>query len=146
MSAGEVPAGYAPLDIGSAYLRAQGGFYSRPEAQGMAVGLRVAAHQVNANGSAHGGLIATLVDVAMSVAVLAQERQAPPSTINLNLDFAAPVAIGQWLSAHAEVYRRTARTAFVHCRISADAQVVGHASGVFRCRPANTPTGSEPTR
>ncbi len=134
MTAAVVPDGYQLLQMGSAYLQSQGRFYSRRDAQGAAVGLFVQAHQVNSNGSAHGGLIATLVDVAMSVAVMDSEQQAPPSTIHLSLDFAAPVAVGQWLDAYAEVYRRSARTAFVKCRVSADETVVGNASGVFRCR------------
>lgn len=136
MSDAAVPAAYVPLDVGSPYMKAQGGFHVRREDNGVSVGLRVGPHQVNGNGGAHGGLIATVVDVAMSVAVLERTGAQAASTIHLSLDYAAPVMVGQWLAAQAQVYRQTARMAFVHCRITADGQDAGHASGIFRQRAA----------
>lgn len=134
MSDVAVPAGYVPLDVGSAYMKAQGGFHVRRQEGSVSVGLYVNPQQVNSNGGAHGGLIATVVDVAMSVAILERTGAETVSTIHLSLDYAAPVMVGQWLAVHAQVYRQTARMAFVQCRITAAEVEAGHASGVFRCK------------
>src|SRR5690606_7686360 len=131
-----IPAGYVPLTMGSAYMKALGGFYVRRQDGVISVGLRVNEHQVNGVGGAHGGLIATVVGVAMSIAVLEQTQSAIASTVHLGLDYAAPVKIGQWLAAHAKVYRQTGRMAFVDCMIGADDEDAGRASGVFRRKSA----------
>ncbi|MGH8447283.1 MAG: PaaI family thioesterase [Solimonas sp.] len=129
-----IPDGYEPLDVGSAYMRTVAAFWRRIDERGVRVGLRVQDHQVNANGTAHGGLIATLADVAISVAILHGGGAEPPSTINLTLDFAGPARVGQWLEARPEIYKRTLRMAFAHCMVFADEGLVARSSGIFRVR------------
>lgn len=126
------PDGYSVLDPLSEHIRGIGPLWQRLDGEQLRVALRVQANQINANGSAHGGLIATLADVAISAAILRGSDQLPPSTINLSLDFTAPAQLGQWLEARTDIIRRSRRMAFAQCMISADGVDIVRASAIFK--------------
>ena len=67
MSDNDVPAGFEPLSHGGAFGEHVGPLYIREE-DGV-IGLRVEDRHLNAAGTAMGGLLATLVDVALGRAV-----------------------------------------------------------------------------
>lgn len=129
------PDGYVPLEIVSEHIRSVGAFWRKSTGPQLCVGLRVQPQQVNANGTVHGGLIATLADVAIAAAIMHGHDLAPPSTIQLSLDFAGPVQVGQWLEARPDIYRCTRRMAFASCMIVADGEPVVRASAVFKLQP-----------
>ena len=73
----------------SPVLELDGPLYCRGEGLGLVIGLRVAQKHCNARGTIHGGILATLADVALGYA-LAFSSNPPASlvTANLSLDFA----------------------------------------------------------
>jgi acyl-coenzyme A thioesterase PaaI-like protein len=61
----DIPEGFLPLFRTSPFLDTLGPFFYRPTASSFVIGLRIASKHANARGSAHGGLIFTLADIAL---------------------------------------------------------------------------------
>jgi len=61
----ETPEGFVPLFRTSPFFGALGPFFYRPTKSGFVIGLRIAAKHANARGSAHGGFLLTLADIAL---------------------------------------------------------------------------------
>src|SRR3954453_16813013 len=83
-----------------------------------ALGLRVDDRHLNVEGTAMGGLRASLVDAAFGRAIRAEaDRAAAVATVSLTTDYLRPAAPGTWLQAHAEVELLTGRLAFGDCSV-----------------------------
>lgn len=96
------------------------------------VGLRVESKHCNARGTVHGGILATLADVALGYTMaLASTPPTSRVTANLSLDFAGTARIGDWLETRADVLRHGSRLAFANCYITADEQRIVRARAVF---------------
>lgn len=96
------------------------------------LGLRVAAKHCNMRGTLHGGILATLADVALGYAIAFSTK--PPTglvTANLTLDFAGTAKIGDWLEVRVDVQKKGSRLAFANCYISAGESRIVRASAVF---------------
>lgn len=132
-SAIDVPAGFEPLTDAGAFIEHVGALHVR--AQDGAVGVRVEDRHLNVAGTAMGGFLATLVDVAFGRAVRgAADGEAAVATVSLTTDYLRPGAPGAWLEAHAEVERLTGRLAFGDCSVRADGEEVVRARAVFAVR------------
>lgn len=128
----DLPPGFRPLFRTSPVLELIGPLYSRGEGAGLVVGLRVEQKHCNARGSVHGGILATLADVALGYA-MAFSSSPPASlvTVNLTLDFAGTAGIGDWIEAQVDVQKQGGRLAFANCYLAANGERIARASGVF---------------
>ena len=127
-----VPSQFRPLFRTSPVLDLIGPLYSRGEGANLVLGLRVEGKHCNARGTIHGGMLATLADVALGCTMaFASHPPAGLITANLTLDFAGTARIGDWLEAHVEVLKQGSRLAFANCYISAGEQRIVRASAVF---------------
>ena len=128
----DLPPGFGPLFRTSPVLELIGPLYCRGEGAGLVVGLRVEQKHCNARGSVHGGILATLADVALGYA-MAFSSSPPASlvTVNLTLDFAGSAGIGDWIEAQVDVQKQGGRLAFANCYLAANGQRIVRASGVF---------------
>ena len=96
------------------------------------LGLRVEAKHCNMRGTLHGGILATLADVALGYTIAFSTQ--PPTgliTANLSLDFAGTAKIGDWLEAKVDVQKKGGRLAFANCYLSVGEQRIVRASAVF---------------
>jgi uncharacterized protein (TIGR00369 family) len=96
------------------------------------LGLRVEAKHCNMRGTLHGGILATLADVALGYTIAFSTQ--PPTgliTASLSLDFAGTAKIGDWLETKVDVQKKGGRLAFANCYISAGEQRIVRASAVF---------------
>lgn len=127
-----VPPEFRPLFRTSPVLDLIGPLYCRGEGLDLVVGLRVEPKHCNARGSVHGGILATVADVALGY-TMAFESTPPTSlvTANLSLDFAGTAKIGDWLEAHVDVQRRGSRLSFANCYIIVGGERIVRASAVF---------------
>lgn len=101
----------------------------------MLVGLRIMAHHINYQDSAHGGVISTFADVALSHAVYDAERpRLAPATITLQVNFLKSVQVGDWLEAQVRLDRLGGRTAYTSGQIVLGEEPVATMSGVFAIR------------
>lgn len=136
IDAGEIPAGYAPLEGGGAYFRALGALYQRAAGDGtIVVAVRVSEHHVNMIGVAHGGMLLTLADSAMGFNLKwsksGEQRNQSTVTTTLSSEFLSAAHVGEWLDAHTRIRRNGRRLAFVECTLKVGEREVLHASGTF---------------
>ena len=128
----EPPPGFSPLFRTSPALQLVGPLYGRGEGARLEIGLRVDHKHCNARGTVHGGILATLADVALGYAMAFST--APPTaalTANLSLDFAGSAGIGDWLQSEVDIQKQGSRLAFANCYISAGGERIVRASAVF---------------
>ena len=132
MSGPELPAGYEPLFRTSPFLDATGPWFYRKLAEGFVVGLRVDTRHTNASGTAHGGLIATLADIALGY-VTASSQQPPlrMTTTSLGLDYVGAAKPGDWLEAQVTIIKVGGRLAFANALITADGAPVASTRATF---------------
>lgn len=127
-----IPPEFRPLFRKSPVLDLIGPLYCRGEGVDLVIGLRVEAKHCNARGTVHGGILATLADVALGYTMAFSST--PPAnliTANLTLDFAGTAKIGDWLEARVDVQKRGSRLSFANCYITVDEQRIVRASAVF---------------
>ncbi len=127
----EIPREFRSLFRTSPVLDLIGPLYCRGEGVDLVVGLRVGAKHCNARGTVHGGILATLADVALGYTIAFSST--PPASLatNLTLDFAGTAKIGDWLEAHVDVQKRGSRLSFANCYITVNGQRIARASAVF---------------
>lgn len=128
----DIPNGFEPLFRTSPVLDLIGPLYSRGEGAALAIGLRVEAKHCNARGTVHGGILATLADVALGYTMaFASTPPAGLVTANLTLDFAGTAKIGDWLETRVDIQKQGSRLSFGNCYISTNEQRIVRASAVF---------------
>jgi uncharacterized protein (TIGR00369 family) len=128
----DVPQGFKPLFRTSPVLDLIGPVYSRGEHRDLVLGLRAAMKHCNSRGTVHGGILATLADVALGYTMAFSST--PPAglvTANLSLDFAGTARAGDWLEARVDIQKQGSRLSFANCYIFVGEQRIVRASAVF---------------
>ncbi|RKQ86045.1 uncharacterized protein (TIGR00369 family) [Solirubrobacter pauli] len=134
LDATNVPSGFAPLTDAGAFVEHVGPLYERDGV----IGARVEARHLNVAGTAMGGFLATLVDVAFGRAIRAEaEGESAVATVSLTTDYLRPGPEGAWLEVHVEVERLTGRLAFGDCSVHADGDEIVRARAVFAVRSSS---------
>ena len=89
------------------------------------MGLRICTHHINYQDAAHGGVISTFADVALSHAVYDAERpRLAPSTITLQVNYLLGAKLGDWLEARVSIARIGGRTAYTSGQITRGSEPV----------------------
>jgi acyl-coenzyme A thioesterase 13 len=126
------PEGFKPLFRTSPVLDLIGPIYCRGQGKGLVLGLRVEHKHCNVRGTVHGGILATLADVALGYTMAyAADPPAGLVTAHLSLDFAGTAKAGDWLETAVDVHKQGARLAFANCFIFAAGERIVRASAVF---------------
>lgn len=102
------------------------------EGSDLVLGLRAEEKHCNMRGTVHGGILATLADVALGYCIAFSSQ--PPTglvTASLTLDYAGTASKGDWLEARVDVLKKGSRLAFANCYISAGESRIVRASAVF---------------
>jgi acyl-coenzyme A thioesterase 13 len=119
-----IPDRFEPLDP-SPFTELIGPVHIRTSDSAPVLGVRVTAEHVNRRGRAHGGLLMTLADIAVSRASVAS---LPPgariATADLNISFLESVDEGQWLEAVPRVDRVGRALIHASCQLLADQALV----------------------
>ena len=108
-----------------------GPFYARRQGKDISLGLRIEERHMNSRGICHGGLLATMADLALGYACLAIGGQTSFVTVSLSLDFAGSAKAGDWVESQAEVQKTGARIAFANCYLVANGVRIVRASAIF---------------
>ena len=127
------PSGFAPARFSPGFLDHGGPYFLCPRDDAPQwVGLKVEPHHINYQDAAHGGVISTYADVALSHAVYDAERpRLAPSTITLNVNYLAGAKLGDWLVAKVQIDRLGGRTAYTSGTIWRGEEAIATISGVF---------------
>jgi acyl-coenzyme A thioesterase 13 len=124
--------GFKPLFRSSPVIDLIGPVYSKGEGADLVLGMRVEAKHCHMRGTLHGGILATLADVALGYTLAFSSN--PPTgliTTNLSLDFAGTAKVGDWLEANVDVQKKGSRLAFANCYIRVGEERIVRASAVF---------------
>jgi len=112
-----------------------GPFYERRRGTEVSLGLWIEERHSNSRGICHGGMLATLADLALGYAALAAGKTAggPSSfvTVSLSLDFAGSARAGDWVQSEVEVHKTGARLAFANGYLVANGVRIVRASAIF---------------
>ncbi len=133
MTDADVPQGFEPAGFSPGFLD-HGGPYFLKARDGVPklVGLRICPHHINYQDAAHGGVVSTFADVALSHAVYDAERpRLTPSTITLQVNYLKGAKLGDWLEADVQIDRLGGRTAYTSGRILREGEPIATMSGVF---------------
>ena len=127
-----IPDGFKPARFDGQYLKHVGPYYTKKTDDTVLVGLSVEEHHINYVDIAHGGILTTLADVALSFQVFLCERPAPVvTTVSLTTNFLGPVKLGDFLIADGYIDRLGKRLAYTHGSIRRGGDVVMTMNGVF---------------
>jgi len=134
-----VPAGFEPLSRSSPALDLIGPVHASGAGADLVLGLCVELKHCNSRGTIHGGILATLADVALGHATaFSTEPPTALTTASLMLDYAGAAKIGDWIEVHVDIQKLGSRLAFANAYITLDGQRIVRASAVFAV--ANAPT------
>ena len=107
-------------------------FYRKEPDGGFVVGLRVLPKHANTRGSAHGGLLLTLLDVALGYrAAFSQDPPAALTTASVCADFAGAPKVGDWVEAHVDVQKVGRRLGFANAFLVVNGERLVRASAAF---------------
>ena len=128
----EIPPGFAPIFRTSPFLETIGPLYSAGSGAQLVVGLRVQEKHTNARGTLHGGVLASIADIALGYG-LATSTHPPTSmvTANLSVDFAGSAQIGDWIETALDIQKIGSRMAFANVYFTLRGERIARASGVF---------------
>ncbi|MBK4736361.1 PaaI family thioesterase [Noviherbaspirillum pedocola] len=128
----DVPDGFEPLQRGGPWFGQLGPVYARPAGEtAIIIGLRLDERHLNVRGVAHGGMLMTLADSALGIAVHQAVALKGLATVSMSCDFLEPAGPGAWMEAHVELGRIGARMAFASCHLVVNGRRILRASGVF---------------
>ncbi|MFH6786898.1 MULTISPECIES: PaaI family thioesterase [Methylobacterium] len=116
----------------SEFIDLIGPVWQRPSEAGTLYGLLIAGKHRNRNGVVHGGVMATLLDMALGRASAEAQGGRRQATINLDLQFLAPVEVGEFLVAECRVVRATRSILFMQGHLRVEDRVCAVAQGVWK--------------
>ncbi len=146
----QIPQGFEPVKPGSAFVDLAGPFYFKEEGDTVAIGLRVAKKHCNSAGSAHGGVIATMADVALGnsighASISEEDRDkwrsaghkldrppVPRVTVNLTTDYAGFAKVGDWIEMHVEIQKLGRSISFASAFLENEGEKIARSSGIYR--------------
>lgn len=131
-----IPADFEPAAFSPGFLDHGGPYYLGPVVDGVrVVGLEIMAHHINYRQAAHGGVMSTFADVALSHAVHdAQRPRLAPSTVTLTVNYLAGARLGDWLETRVRIDRLGGRTAYTSGAVWRGEEQIATMSGVFAIR------------
>jgi acyl-coenzyme A thioesterase 13 len=128
---GEAPRGFRLIERTSPFNTLVGPLYEREESGSLSVGLRVSEKHTNSRGICHGGVLATLADLALGYAMLHRLGKGGFVTAHLAIDYADAARIGDWIQSAVEIHRVGATLAFANCYLLAGERRIVRASAIF---------------
>ena len=129
----DIPAGFVPIERRQGPFNALvGPLFQRREGERFIVGLRIEAKHTNSQGICHGGVLATLADLALGYAMIGKvEGDASFVTVNLSIDYAGSAMPGDWIESDVVVQRAGTRMAFCNGYLVVGDKRIVRMSAVF---------------
>ena len=127
-----IPDAFHRIERLSPFNALVGPLYERRDGDAVSIGLRIEEKHTNSRGVCHGGVLATLADLALGYAMLAKSGDRPGFvTAQLSVDYAGAARTGDWVESKAEIQRIGARLAFANCYLVSNGKPIVRASAIF---------------
>jgi uncharacterized protein (TIGR00369 family) len=137
----EIPEGYRQFPITEGFADHAGPLYTKVVDGKGSLGVRVLPHHANPVGICHGGVMMTLMDMAIGQAIMLANHDAPfvPS-INLTFDFLKPAKLGEWLYSEVDFVHSTRRMGFANGVLFGSDGPILRCNGICKIPRSNDPT------
>lgn len=137
------PAGWRRLDLNDPFQARIGPiFVADPfvgeEDEPARFGIRIEQHHCSFAGTCHGGLLATVLDIALGRGVAVEREGAHAPTVTLTIDYMRAAQLGDWLETRTRILRRTRSMAFCDTVLVGPDGIVARANAIFKL-PSSTP-------
>jgi acyl-coenzyme A thioesterase PaaI-like protein len=109
-----------------------GPIWARREGDVWVNGFLVTDKHLNFRRNLHGGMLATFADSVLGRMVFNAVKPRPSATIQLDMQYVAPVRLGDFVEGRGEIIRVTGSLVFVAGRFSVGSRVVATANGVWK--------------
>ncbi|HEV3008320.1 MAG TPA: PaaI family thioesterase [Burkholderiales bacterium] len=132
-----IPEGFHRIERLSPFNALVGPLYERRDGEAVSIGLAIEAKHTNSRGICHGGVLATLADLALGYAMLAKsgesggQKQGSFLTVHLAVDYAGAARAGDWIESKVEIQRVGSRLAFANCYLVVNEKPIVRASAIF---------------
>jgi acyl-coenzyme A thioesterase 13 len=128
----EIPAGFARIPKLSPFNALVGPLYEKREGENVSIGLHIDEKHINSRGICHGGMLATLADIALGYSMLSKtDGKWEYLTAQLSIDYLGPARLGDWVQSMVEFQRQGARLAFANCYLMCGDRRLVRANGIF---------------
>ena len=128
----DAPPGFKPLPSASPFNELVGPLHEKRGEGSISIGLRVEKKHSNSRGICHGGVLATLADLALGYGMMARTvSRGGFVTAQLSIDYAGAAEIGDWIHSEVEVQRVGSRLAFANGYLCVGANRILRMSGIF---------------
>jgi acyl-coenzyme A thioesterase PaaI-like protein len=131
------PEGWRQLDLDDPFGARVGPIFvadpfAGDETEPARFGMRVLPHHCNFAGTGHGGMIATMLDIALGrgMAAVLDGRHTP--TITLTIDYLRAAEPGDWLESRVRLLRRARSLIFGDAVLQGPQGAVARANAVFK--------------
>lgn len=134
--AGDPPEGFVPSTLDEGFLNHLGPLYQRQARDGHhVIAFRATQMHLNRFGVVHGGMLASLADVAIGMnAARVSDVVEHSVTLTLSVDYIDGAQAGEWIEAHTVLRKRAGRVRFGDCDVLADGRLVGRGHATFYVR------------
>lgn len=127
-----IPEAFRKIERLSPFNALVGPLYERRLGENVSIGLVIEDKHTNSRGICHGGVLATLADLALGYAMLAKSGDKGSFlTAHLAVDYAGAAKVGDWIESQVEIQRVGARLAFANCYLLANDKPIVRASAIF---------------
>lgn len=128
----QIPAGFKPLPSASPFNELVGPLHEKRGEGVIALGLRVEMKHSNSRGICHGGVLATLADLALGYGMMAKAGgRGGFVTAQLSIDYAGSAQIGDWIHSEVQVQRMGSRLGFANGYLCVGENRILRMSGIF---------------
>jgi acyl-coenzyme A thioesterase 13 len=146
----EIPEDFEAVQTGSPFVDLAGPFFFKEVGDVVTIGLRIDEKHCNSAGTAHGGLISTMSDIALGnsighASISEEERRQwredefqlghppiPRVTVNLTTDYAGFARVGDWVEMHVDIQKLGKSLAFASAYLYCDGERIARSNGVYR--------------
>jgi len=129
----EPPAGFRAIRETGGFDDWIGPIYARRLENGhYRIGFLAEQRHVNPQGAIHGGMMMSVCDTMMGIAVFRAIGKKRCATIGLNAHFVAGAKIGDWIEASAEIVRRGQSVVFVRGKLERGDTCLMTADGIWK--------------
>ena len=134
------PEGFTPFEFADGFATHVGPIFQKVEGREFKLGFRVMPYHCNPAGICHGGMMMTVMDIAIGIntSIGAGTGVFTPS-VNLTYDFVAPGTTGDWLESSIDWVSTTKRTGFGNGFLIGPKGPVLRANGICKIPSADDP-------
>ena len=134
MNTAAVPEGFRPLNLpNNPFIEANGPLYGRMDGEQFVLGFLCEPKHCNPMMVCHGGMMSTLADMLLLLGTNIQGKLGQfMLTVSLDVDFLAPVKVGDWLEGRAEVMRAGKSIIFTQGRMTVAGAPVARVNAVLK--------------